>query len=81
MVTLSSIKNYVEQHGLIPIQIDSIPEGLSFIEPDIKIEKNKIKGEYITFIPFSLWEDVPFVKSSTKKVLLELYNEQIKKHV
>lgn len=80
-VTLASIKNYVEQHGLIPVQIDSIPEGLSFVEPNIKIGKSQIMGEYVAFIPFSSWEDIPFVRSSTQKVLLELYNEQIKKHV
>ncbi len=79
-VTVASIRKYVEQHGLEPVQIDGIPEGLSFIEPDITIGQNTIHGEYIAFIPFSSWEDKPFVTSEKEKHLLELYNEQAKKH-
>lgn len=79
-VTVTSIQKYIQQHGLEPVQIDEIPEGLSFIEPDITIGQNTIHGEYIAFIPFSSWEDMPYVSSENKKHLLELYKEQTKKH-
>lgn len=80
-ITIDSITEYATKHGLEPVQIDGIPEGLSFIEPDIKIGTNTIHGEYIAFIPFSSWEDMPYVTATKQKHLLELYNEQMKKHV
>lgn len=79
-VTVASITEYATKHGLEPVQIDGIPEGLSFIEPDITIGQNTIHGEYIAFIPFSSWEDKPFVTAEKEKHLLELYKEQTKKH-
>lgn len=48
--TRANVEQYAQTHGLIPVQVDSIPEGFSFQEPDITIGDKLHKGGYVAFV-------------------------------
>lgn len=50
-----------------PIQIDSIPEGFSFKEPNINIGGIEHEGQYIAYVPLT---DI-ILKALTIKELLD----------
>lgn len=54
-ITRANVEKYAQEHGLEPIQIDGVPEGFSFKEPDIQIGKKIIKGRIIKFKPLGYW--------------------------
>ncbi len=56
-ITRANVEEYANKHGLEPIQIDEIPEGFSFKEPDVKIGKATHKGRIIKFKPLADWQD------------------------
>jgi len=64
--TRANINNTFE-----PIQIDSIPEGFSFKEPDITIGGQENKGRYIAYVPLT---DI-ILKAITIEELLELWKK------
>ena len=72
-VTKANIEQYVKNRGLEPIQIDGIPEGFSFKEPDIVIGLKKRKGQYIALVPLKEFEEI---KCSFEGQLLDLYNQK-----
>ncbi len=72
-ITRANIQEYVVSHGLEEVQIDGIPEGFSFKEPDITISDKPIKGNYLAFIPLSDGERGSRVTAATVGELLELY--------
>lgn len=57
MMTRANVEAYANKHGLSPVQIDGIPEGFSWIEPDIKIGSVTHKGRIIKFSPLKDWAD------------------------
>ena len=54
-ITRANVDQYAKEKGLEPIQIDGIPEGFSFIEPDIQINGVLHKGRIIKFKPLEEW--------------------------
>jgi len=56
-VTRASVESYIENKGFEPIQIDGIPDGFSFKEPNITIGVVEHKGRIIKFNPMKEWED------------------------
>lgn len=56
-VTRATVEEYAKSKGLEPIQIDGIPEGFSFIEPNITIGDINHKGRIIKFKPLADWQD------------------------
>lgn len=56
IITRVNVQNYAEQHGLEPIQIDGIPSGFAWQEPDLQIGTNFIKGRIVKFKPLEEWE-------------------------
>lgn len=57
LVTRASVEEYAKTKGLEPIQIDGIPEGFSFREPDVTIGKVEHKGRITKFKPLAMWGD------------------------
>lgn len=55
-ITRANVEKYVKEKGLEPIQIDGIPEGFSWKEPDININRKQIKGRIIKFKPLGEWD-------------------------
>jgi len=70
--TRATVEEYANSKGLEPVQIDSIPEGFSFKEPDITIAGVEHKGQYIAFFPLSEWSSV---KAETIEQLLQGYKQ------
>lgn len=56
-ITRANVEEYSRKRGLEPRQIDGIPEGFSFKEPDITIGNSEIKGRIIKFKPLADWQD------------------------
>ncbi len=71
-ITHADVDRWAKARGLESVQIDGIPEGFSFIKPDITIGGVEHKGEYVAYIPLSDWKSV---YAQTKDQLLELYNK------
>lgn len=57
-ITFANVKDWAEQRGLEPVQIDGIPEGFSFKEPTVTISNKEHIGGYVAYIPFSDWDAV-----------------------
>lgn len=75
-VTFASVQEKVKDKGLEPVQIDGIPEGFSFKEPDVQIGDRLHEGKYIAFIPLKEWgNEASEVVSFTVEGLLKVYNE------
>lgn len=56
-VTHDTVEESARQRGLEPVQVNGIPEGFSFKEPDVTIDKVTYPGHYIAFVPLKEWED------------------------
>lgn len=56
-ITRANLELYAQSKGLEPVQIDGIPEGFSFVEPDITIKGITHKGRIIKFKPLADWQD------------------------
>lgn len=54
-ITRADVQKWTEERGLEPVQIDGIPEGFSFKEPDIKIGDTLHEGDYVAYVPLSQW--------------------------
>lgn len=74
-VLKARVVEYIVERGLRSIQIDGIPEGFSFKEPDITIGGKDIIGDYIAFIPKSDWV---VVKAKSTEELLKEYKKEAK---
>lgn len=55
-ITHANVQEYAQKHGLEPVQIDGIPEGFSFKEPNITISGEEHEGDYVGFLPLHDWE-------------------------
>lgn len=71
-LTRANIQILIEGKGYEPVQIDGIPEGFSFKEPEIRIGNVSYQGQYIAFIPLS--DDVRIAKD-TPEELLTTFNQ------
>lgn len=51
--TRANVESYAQSKGYEPLQIDGIPEGFSWKEPDITINGKFYKGKIINFKPLT----------------------------
>lgn len=49
--TRANVEEFAKAKGYEPVQIDGIPEGFSWVEPDITIGGQFIKGRTVIFEP------------------------------
>lgn len=56
-ITRANVEEYAQTKGLELIQIDGIPEGFSWREPDVTIGGVAHKGRIIKFKPLANWQD------------------------
>lgn len=70
--TRANVESWTNERGLEPVQIDGIPEGFSFKEPDITINGEDHTGSYIAYIPLS--EESVYAVS--EEDLLVAYNQK-----
>lgn len=49
--TRANVEEYAKNKGYEPVQIDGIPEGFSWKEPDITIGDVHIEGRIVKFQP------------------------------
>lgn len=61
-ITRANVQSYAEANGLEPIQIDGIPEGFSWKEPDITIAGNTYQGKIIEFKPLAEWNEENIIR-------------------
>lgn len=54
-ITHANVQAWAKERGLEPVQIDGIPEGFSFKEPDITIGDEDHIGGYVAYVPLSEW--------------------------
>lgn len=71
--TRQNVEDIALTKGYTPIQVDGIPEGFSFKEPNITIGGVEHEGNLVAFIPGKdrkVW-------AINKEFLLQVYNEEI----
>lgn len=56
-VTRASVAEYADKKGLRIILIDGVPEGFSWVEPNIRIGDKEHLGRIIKFKPLADWQD------------------------
>lgn len=56
-ITRANVEVYAKTYGLDPIQIDGIPDGFAWKEPDVNINGIEHKGRIIKFKPLADWAD------------------------
>ena len=56
-ITRANVEAYAKTYGLEPIQIDGVPEGFAWREPDVTIGDKTHKGRIIKFKPLYDWAD------------------------
>lgn len=79
-VTRVTVAEYVDGKGLEQVQVDGIPEGFAFKEPDITIGNKEYLGRYWAFIPLAHWEDSEaIIKKPFLQDLIEGYRELCQK--
>lgn len=69
--TRANVLELASKAGLEPVQIDGIPEGFSFKQPDITISNVFHKGKYVAFIPHAPTGET--VSTYTVQELLVIY--------
>jgi len=55
-ITRANVEQYAKEKGLEPIQIDDLPDGFAWQEPDITIGNQTHKGRIIKFKPLGEWD-------------------------
>lgn len=71
--TAANVRARAEEKGLEPTQIDGIPEGFSYKEPDVTIGGKLHVGRYVAFIPFN--NDEVCVYADAPKDLIKAYKQ------
>lgn len=56
-ITRANVEEYAKHRGYEPINIDGIPEGFSFKEPEVNISGISHKGRIVKFSPLKDWSD------------------------
>lgn len=56
-MTRANVEEYAHTRGLELIQVDGIPDGFAWIEPDITIGNKFIQGKVVIFKPLAKWGD------------------------
>lgn len=81
-ISRANVADYAREKGLEPIQIDGIPEGFSFIEPDLWIGEKLCPRLYKAFIPMMDWYETPNgLSSDNLKELQSLYKYREEKWI
>lgn len=57
LTTRANVEEYARQKGWDLMQIDGIPDGFSWKEPDITIGTMTHKGRIIKIKPLTQWEE------------------------
>lgn len=74
-ITRANVMVYAAAKGYEPVQIDGIPEGFSFKEPDIEIGGKVHEGQYVAFVPLKDWaEEMHRLTAESASALLTAYN-------
>lgn len=73
-ITRANVEEWAKDRGLTPVQIDGIPEGFSFKEPNITIGGKEHEGKYVCYVPLSEWNAI---YADTKEELLNKYNKNV----
>lgn len=55
-ITRANVEQYAKEKGYEPIQIDGIPDGFAWKEPDIGIGDRTHRGRIIKFKPLGEWD-------------------------
>lgn len=71
-ITRADVEVWSKERGLESIQVDGIPEGFSFKEPDLNIGSRNYFGKYVAYIPLSNWT---IIYSPTIEQLIKEYNQ------
>ncbi len=75
-ITKELVADIAHKRGYEPVQIDGIPEGFSWMEPDVVINDVHHKGRYVAFVPLKNDTDVGGVIRSEKlEDLLAAYKD------
>lgn len=75
-ITHANVADFAKARALEPIQIDGVPEGFSFKEPDLMIGDLLHEGDYVAFIPLREWEDEKsIVRTATLPALQTLFKK------
>lgn len=75
-ITHANVAEYAEKNGLEPIQIDGIPEGFSFKEPDVTIGEKEHIGQYVSFAPMKDWDfNQSMIRAETIEELVTVYKK------
>lgn len=69
-----NVDEYAKEKGLEPIQVDGIPDGFAWKEPDVTIGNITHIGDYLAFLPLL---DFNIVHGSDRDDLLISYNENV----
>lgn len=78
--TRAYVEEYAKGRGLEPVQIDGIPEGFSFIGPDIQIGDVWHGGYFYAFIPNGDTENKEtLIQEKSPFELLEKFNKPIRR--
>lgn len=54
-ITRATVEQYAKERGLEPVQIDGVPEGFSWKEPDITLANKTHRGKILKFKPLGEW--------------------------
>lgn len=75
-ITKANVAEYAEKHGLESVQIDGIPEGFSFKEPNVTINGKEHIGQYVSFAPLRDWGfNQSMIRTNTIEELVTLYTK------
>lgn len=76
-ITHANVTHYASVIGLVPFQIDGIPEGFSYKEPDVSVGGEVKQGRIMIFHPMLEWDQIGAIEyreqPKPKKSILDHY--------
>lgn len=77
LYTAAYVREIAEREGLIPIQVDGIPEGFSYITPSLTIGDHTYGDQYVAFVPMTEYR----AHAVTLPGILNNYNNEFRKTI
>lgn len=75
-ITRELVASIAQSKGYEPVQIDGIPEGFSWKEPDLTVGETIHKGRYVAFSPLKdEAADGGVMRAETIEELLPIYKQ------
>ncbi len=75
-ITRELVASIAQSKGYEPVQIDGIPEGFSWKEPDLTVGETTHKGRYVAFSPLKDEQaDGGVIRAETIEELLTIYKQ------